>query len=127
MIGVGGLVVIIFMAGETGIRRIAVITVVARRTVVGNSLVRTIQRPIIIMNREGRRHPFRLGCMATGTIGRYVQIRVIRVGALIVICLMAFNASIRRIGIITSDMALRTVILNRLMRSGQRINIMIKC
>ena len=56
MVGVGGSVVVVFMAAKASVRGIVVIPIVAFGAVVHEGM-RTIKRPIIIVNGKGRWHP----------------------------------------------------------------------
>ncbi len=71
------------MAAVTGIGRIVVIPVVTNGTIVCNRRMCTVQRIIIVVNRESSRRPPRSGRMAHGTIRRDIQIQVFGIGGLV--------------------------------------------
>lgn len=73
--------------------------------------MRPINDPVIIMDRESRRHPIRLGSVTSFAIGRDAQCRMVRVDTRIIIRLMAADAGVRRI-VIATIVALYTVIGN---------------
>ena len=64
------MIIISLVAAHAGIRGVVVIPVVAVHTVIGNSYMCPVQYPIIIMDREGRRFPVWLRCVAGFTIRR---------------------------------------------------------
>jgi len=64
VVWIGGTVVVIQVASDTGVRRIVVITVVAGRTVVGDGSVSAIQLIVVVVNIESCGLPSWLGGVA---------------------------------------------------------------
>ena len=64
MIGVGRRIVIRLVAAKTRIRRIVVIAIMTRRTIILNGNVSALYLPKLIVNWERRRLPIRCGCVA---------------------------------------------------------------
>ena len=89
MVRVGSRVVIGRMTTKACGGCIIVIAIVTGITIIGNSSMSPIQRPIAIVNRKGRRLPVRRRGMAHGTICRDVQRHVVGIGALVIIRTMA--------------------------------------
>ena len=71
------------VATIAGIRRGAVITIVASRAVIRNGRVCSVQRIIIVVDRERSRFPARRGRVAHRAIRREVQRYVVRVCRLV--------------------------------------------
>ncbi len=110
-----GVVVIIFMTAKTSVRRVVIITIMAERTVIRNDGVGTVQLPIIIMDRESRRHPVGIGGMTGSAIRGNTNSLVIGIGRLIIVRLVAAHTGIRRV-IVIPVVAGHTIIGNRRMR-----------
>lgn len=68
MTGVGRLHIIFMVAAVAGVGSIVVIPVVAGRAVIDNRCVRAINDPVIIVLRESRRRPTRIGSVTLGAI-----------------------------------------------------------
>ena len=98
VLGVVCRVIIRQMAAYTGVRRIVVIAIVTLYT--AGAGVRTIQNPIIVVNREGGRRPARRGGVAHRTICRDIKRNVVRVGTAIVIRGMTTCTRIGCIGVV---------------------------
>lgn len=103
-------VIIIFVAAKTSVRRVVIIAIVASRTVVLDERMRPIQLVVIIVDREGRRHPIGVGRMAHRTIHWYGQRHMVWIGARIIIRLVAALAGIRCVTVIAANVAKRTII-----------------
>lgn len=73
------------MTSEAGIRRIVVVALVTRRTLIGNRRVCSIERVIIVVIDERRRRPSRIRGMTGCAIRRETQGCMSRVDRLIVI------------------------------------------
>ena len=127
MIWIVCLVVIIQMTTNTGIGGGIVITVMANNALVGYCHMGSCQDIIIIMDWESSRGPVRICCMTGCTCSRDTDSAMIRIGRLVIICLMTSNACIGGIDIITL-VTRKAIAGNGGMCTGQRVNIvMIEC
>ena len=88
------------MTAIAGIWCRVIITVMTRRTIIGNRGMCTVQSIIIVVYRERGRIPARCSRMAHCAIRRNAQRYVVRVGGLVKICRMTTRTSIGRIVII---------------------------
>lgn len=77
---IGGLVVIRLMAAETGVRRRSVIAVMANIAIITYTGMSTLQRPVVIMDREGGRLPSGIGSVACLTGDRNSNPGVVWIG-----------------------------------------------
>ena len=109
------------MAPIASIGRVVIIAVVASCTIICNGSMCPFQRIIIVVNRESRRLPPRCSGMTSSTIGRNIEGRVVRVGRLGIIRIMAAVAGIGRIGIV-SVVTTCTVVGNGSVCAGKRVN-----
>lgn len=121
MVGVCRLTVIGGVAAVASVGRVVVIAIVTSSAIIRDASVGPVQRIIIVVNREGGRLPARRCCVTHGTIRRYVQCRVLRVGALVIIGRMTTIAGIRGIVVIAVVTGV-AIIRNRNMCSCKRIN-----
>ncbi len=121
MVRVVGVVIFRLVAAITRVRRIVVIAVMAGRTIIGNRRMSAKQLIIIIVDREGRRVPIRVGRVAHITVRRYAQSDVVRVRRAVEIRCMAARTSVRCGRIIAADMTGRTIVRYRNMRPRERI------
>ncbi len=78
-----GQIIIRLVAAYAGIGRIVVITMVTGSAIIGNGCMRAVQNIVIIVDREGRRHPARGRGMAHGAISWNIQGYVLRIGTCI--------------------------------------------
>ncbi len=77
--------IIRLVATRTGVRRIRVVAVVAHGTVVRNRRVCPVQHVIVVVDRERRRRPARLRTVASRTIRRQPEHRMVGIGRLVVV------------------------------------------
>ena len=119
VVGIHSRIVIGLVTTYTSVGRIVVIPVVA--IIAGSSLVRSVQWPIGVVDREGSRFPIRRRGMAHRTIRREIQCQVLWILACIVIRGMATRTSIGCVVVIAVVTGI-AIIGNRNMRSGERIN-----
>ena len=115
--------VVRFRVGMTGDARkdgiIARVRVAVRASAPGPLVFATVNGKIIrVVLAVFCRHPVRIGRMAIHTVLRKLRQPVIRVDGVIVVRLMACVAVLRRIGIRSSDVALRTI--QQVVPLGQR-------
>jgi len=89
MVGVGRLIVIVFVAAVASVRRAVVISVVATRTVIGNISVGAVEHEIVVVISKTCRAPPRLCSVATLAIRGQIKRLVVGVGSLVEIRLMA--------------------------------------
>ena len=108
------------MTAFTCVRRVVVIAVVARRTVVRDNGMSAIEHIIVIVVCKRSRIPTGVGCVARFTICRKCQVYVIWIGGLIVIGLVAASTSIRRVVVIAVVTSV-AIIGNFYVCSGERI------
>ena len=88
--------------------------------------MRPVQRPEIIVDVKGRRHPVRLRAMAAFTVRRQAQVIVVRVRRLVIIVLVAARTFRRGIVEIAADVTGQTVTGNVQMRPRERIETVVK-
>ncbi len=100
VVRIGGPVVIRGVTARASVRRAVVIPVVTGSALVRDLGMRTVQRIIIVVNREGSRLPARRRGMAHRAIRRDIQGCVVRIGTSVVIGRVATRAGIGRIGIV---------------------------
>ena len=100
VIRVLGVVIIVAMAAETGVRCIVIITVVAGCAIVTDPRMCTVQRIKIPMDRECGGHPVRGGGMTKSAVRRQAQIQVVRIGRIVEIRSVASCTGIRRVIVI---------------------------
>ena len=126
VVGIGRLRIIGVVASIAGIGRIGIVAIVAAGAIVGDGRMRTIQRIIIVVCREGSRCPPSGRGMAHRTIGRNTQRSMVGIVCLQIIGIMATIASIGRIGVIPV-VAGSAIIGNTGMRTRKRVKtIMVK-
>ena len=101
VVGTRGCIVFRIMASIASIGRVVIIAVVASSTVIGNSSMCPFQRIVIVVNWKSGGLPPRGSGMTGSAIGRNIEGRVVRVGRLGIIRIMASVAGIGRIGVIT--------------------------
>ena len=102
MIRIGGLVVFIRVASKAKIRSIYIIALVAGKAIAGNSCVCSLQRIIIIMDRESGRLPVRISGMAGFTVVGNTYSVVVRIDRLVEIGFMTGKTNGRSPGIAIS-------------------------
>ena len=121
VIGIGRLVVIRVVTAVAGVGRIVVIAVVTSGAFIGDGRVGPVQRIVIVVYRERGRFPAWRGGVAHRTIGRDVERYVVRVGALVEICVVTAVAGVGRAGVIAVVTGV-AVIGDGNMRPSERIN-----
>ena len=109
------------MTGETGVRRGHVVAVVASCAIVGNRRMSAVQDIKIIVQREGRRLPIRLGRVAHFAILRQAQSHVVRIRSRLKISQMATRTLARSARIIPVRMAGNAVIRHRHVRPSEGV------
>ena len=101
MIRIVRLVVIIQMTADTGIGSGIIISVMANNTIVGYSHMCSSQNVVIIVDRESSRRPVRICSMAGRTLRWNADCAMIWICCLVVIGLVASNACIGCVGIVS--------------------------
>lgn len=119
-----GLIVVVFVAAKTGVGSVVIIAIVALGAVVGNVRMGAVQCIVVVVVGESRRFPIRLCGMASSTIGGKPQIRVVWVRRAIIIRLVAADAGVRCVVVITV-VAFSTIIRNIGVRPIQNIIIVV--
>jgi len=99
VIWIGSLVVVVHVTSGACIGRVVVIPVVTVAALVGDGCMRTCKNIIVVVNRECGRLPARIGGMAGNTLVGYPYSRMIRIGGLAVISLVAPLAGIWSVGV----------------------------
>ncbi len=112
-------VIIGLVATHTGDRRVVIVPVMA--IITGGSLVRSIQWPVIIVDRECSGLPINCGRVAHGAIRRDHQRSMIWIHARVVIGRVATGTGVGRVVIVPSGMTKGTIVGNRDMRPGKWI------
>ena len=112
VIGVSRCSVVVVVAAVAGVGRVVVIPVVAGSAVGCDGNVRSIENPILVVNREGRRLPIWRCRVAVVAVRWYSQSNMVRVRAGIEIGQVTTLASVRRVRIIASDVAENAVVFN---------------
>ena len=108
MVGVRCTGIIRCVTTVAGIRRGVVIAVVASGAVVGDGRVCSVQRIIIVVDRERRRFPASRGGVAHRTIRREIQCYVVRISCLVEIRGVT-GGTLRGCTDISSGMAFNTI------------------
>jgi len=117
MIRIQCAIIIGLVATHTGDRRIVVVPVMA--IITGSSLVRSVQWPVIVVDRESSGLPIGRGRMAHGAIRRDHQRSVIWIQTRVVIGRVATGTGVGRVVIVPSGMTKGTIVSNRNMRPGK--------
>ncbi len=86
-----------------------------------------IQYPVIIMVGEQRRPPIRIGRMTVIAGSGQAQCRVIWVGAVVVVRLVAVHAVRWRGAVISANVAQPTLIFHGQMPPGQWVDAVVEC
>lgn len=108
------------MATYAGVGCIGVIAVVASRAIVGNGCMRTVQHPIVVVNRESCRIPIGVGRMAHRTIRWNAKDDVVGIGTAVKIGQVTADTGIWGIDVVAL-MAGVAVVGNRDMCASERI------
>lgn len=117
---VRGIVVILAVASEAGVGGIAVVPIVASRTIISDSGMSAIEGIVLVVDIKASGHPVGLRRMAFGTVCRQPERLVVRVdGSGIVLC-VAPVAGVRGV-VVIAVVAGHAVVFNGLVGSGQRV------
>jgi len=114
------------MTAFTCVRRVVVIAVVARRTVVRDNGMSAIEHIIVIVVRKRSRVPTRISCMTGGAICRKCQVNVIRVGGLVIVVNVTTVASVWCV-VVISIVTSRTIVRNNGMSAIEHIIVIVVC
>ncbi len=108
VIRVHGRIVVVTVAAETGVGCIVVVTVMTCCAVIADHDMCPGQHVVVVMDREGGRHPVRRRSMAHRTVGRETQSLVVGIGAAIEISCMTSGTGVGGI-VVIAVVASRTV------------------